>query len=109
MPRFIVERKIEGAAALTPEALRTIGRRSQQAASGMDVPYGGVDTYVDGDMVCCVHQAESAAALAARADAAGFPADRIVAVTAASPPAGVLSQLNEEFGIRAAAHCCPAA
>jgi hypothetical protein len=110
MPSFIVERRIEGAATLTRQALLEIGRRSKQAASGMDVPYSGVETYVDGDMVCCIHQAENADVLAARADAAGFPADRIVAVAATSCPAGgVLNQLNEEFGIRAGTHCSPAA
>ena len=110
MPRFIVERKIACAGELSREALLEIARKSKQVISGMDVPYNGVETYVEGDRVCCVHVAESADVIYRRAHEGGFPADLVTEAPPSNGPqtsTGVLSQLRDEFGIRTSA-CCPA-
>jgi hypothetical protein len=108
MPRFIVERTIVGACDLTRDALLEIGRRSKRALSGMDVPYSGVETYVDGDRICCIHSAENAEIIYQRAREAGFPADLVIEIEPSGNPgipSGVLSQLQEEFGVPAQVRC----
>jgi hypothetical protein len=107
MRRFIVERKIAGADSLGKEEIQEIARRSKQAISGMDVPYSGVESYVEGDTVCCIHAAESAEAIYRRAREAGFPADRVTALENGDPDSlpGVLSQLRDEFGLRCQTRC----
>jgi len=109
MPRFIVQRNIAGADKLDQLALSDIARRSRQVISGMDVPYIGVEAYVEGDMVCCVHLAESAEVIYRRAREGGFPADLVLEVGPAIKPrrsTGVLNELGDEFGLHGPA-CSP--
>lgn len=104
MPRFIVERKIADAGKLSSQTLLEIARRSKQVISGMDVPYSGVESYVEGDKVCCIHVAESAEVIYRRAQNGGFPADSVIEIVASAAPetlSGVLHQLRDEFGARA--------
>jgi hypothetical protein len=81
MQRFIIERNIEGAADLTGDQLCEISRTSNAAVDSLGVPYTWVTSYVAGDKISCVHEAEDAETIREHARRGGFPAD-VVSVVA---------------------------
>jgi hypothetical protein len=81
MQRFIIERNIEGAADLTGDQLCEISRTSNAAVDSLGVPYTWVTSYVAGDKIYCVHEAEDAETIREHARRGGFPAD-VVSVVA---------------------------
>lgn len=80
MQRFIIEREIDGAAGLTQEDLATIARTSNEAVASLGVPYHWVNSYVAGDKIYCVHEAEDAQVILEHARRGGFPADLVSVV-----------------------------
>jgi len=85
MPRFLIERNIQGAADLTTDQLCEIAKTSNVAADSLGVPYNWVTSYVAGDKIYCVHEAEDAETIREHARRGGFPAD-------------VVSVIANEFG-----------
>ena len=81
MKRFIIEREIPGASELTESQLADISRTSNAAAASLGVPYKWVNSYVAGDKVYCVHEADDEDAIREHARRGGFPAD-VVSVVA---------------------------
>ncbi|MFT3852628.1 MAG: DUF4242 domain-containing protein [Ilumatobacteraceae bacterium] len=77
MQRFIIEREIPGASELTPEALADIAKTSNAVVDGLGVPYTWVTSYVAGDKIYCVHEAESAEDVLEHARRGGFPANSV--------------------------------
>lgn len=80
MQRFIIEREIPGAQHLTTAELAEIARTSNEVVDGLGVPYHWVNSYVAGDKIYCVHEAETADAIMEHARRGGFPANLVVAV-----------------------------
>ena len=60
MKTFLIEREIPGASELTNEQLRGITTTSNDAVASLEKPYKWLHSYVAGDKVYCVHQADSA-------------------------------------------------
>lgn len=87
MPRFVIERNIPGAGKLTPEQLREISSASNAVVAGLGEPYTWHTSYVAGDKVYCIHEAESAEAVYRHAKAGGFPVDKVTMVDAVISPA----------------------
>ena len=87
MPRFVIERNVPGASKLTPQQLRDISAKSNAVVAGLDEPYVWLTSYVAGDKIYCVHEAESAEAVYRHAREGGFPADSVVEVAAVIGPA----------------------
>jgi hypothetical protein len=58
MKRFIIEREIPGASGLTVAELAEISKQSNIAAESLGVPYRWVNSYVAGDKLYCVHEAD---------------------------------------------------
>ncbi len=56
--RFMIEREIPGASELSQEELAEIAMTSNEAVSSLGVPYTWVTSYVAGDKVYCVHEAD---------------------------------------------------
>ena len=81
MKRFIIEREIPGASELTQAQLAEISRTSNAAVASLGVPYNWVNSYVAGDKVYCVHQAEDAEVIREHARKGGFPANLVVEVS----------------------------
>ena len=81
MPRFIIEREIDGAKDLTGEQLAEIARTSNDAVASLGVPYTWVNSYVAGDKIYCVHEAEDAETILEHARRGGFPANKVTVVT----------------------------
>ncbi len=80
MQRYIIEREIPGASELTPEALADIAKASNVVVEGLGQPYTWVTSYVAGDKIYCVHEAESAEVIMEHARRGGFPANTVAVV-----------------------------
>ena len=80
MPTFLIERNIPGAAQLTREQLRDIARTSNAVVDGLDTDYTWNFSYVAGDKIYCVHEAEDAETILEHARRGGFPANKVTAV-----------------------------
>ena len=86
MKRFMIEREIPGASELTQEQLAEISKTSNAAVASLGVPYTWVNSYVAGDKIYCIHQAESAEAIRRHAREGGFPANEVTEVAAIIGP-----------------------
>lgn len=86
MRKFLIERNIPGADKLTKEELREISAKSNQVVAGLGAPYNWVTSYVAGDKVYCVHEAESADVVYRHAREGGFPADLVTEVKSVIGP-----------------------
>jgi hypothetical protein len=80
MKTFLIEREIPGAAGLTHEQLRGITSTSNDAVASLDKPYKWLHSYVAGDKVYCVHQAESEAVIREHSTRGEFPANLVAEV-----------------------------
>lgn len=80
MKTFLIEREIPGASGLTHEELRGITSTSNDAVASLDKPYKWLHSYVAGDKVYCLHQAESADVILEHARTGGFPANLVTEV-----------------------------
>ncbi|RYH03768.1 MAG: DUF4242 domain-containing protein [Alphaproteobacteria bacterium] len=80
MKQFIIERNVPGASKLTEAELRAISAKSNETVAGLGEPYNWVTSYVAGDTIYCVHEAESADVIYRHAREGGFPADKVTEV-----------------------------
>ena len=85
MPRFLIEREIPNAKDLTQDQLAEIARTSNDAVDSLGVPYTWVTSYVAGDKIYCLHEADDVETILEHARRGGFPAD-------------VVSVVSNEFG-----------
>lgn len=86
MKRFIIEREIAGASELSADQLADIARTSNTAAESLGVPYTWVTSYVAGDKVFCVHEAEDEETIREHSRRGGFPANAVTEVAAEFGP-----------------------
>jgi Nickel responsive protein SCO4226-like len=97
MPRFIIERNIDGASTLSAAELQDIAIKSNEVVAGLGVPYTWITSYVAGDKIYCVHETANPDTVREHARCGGFPADSVVEIAAeigpqtASEPAGARS------------------
>jgi len=82
MPTYLIEREIPGASNLTHDELRGITATSNNAVAELERPYEWCHSYVAGDKIYCVHQAESAEVILEHARGGGFPANLVAEVSA---------------------------
>lgn len=87
MPRFLIERQIPGASELTEAQLAEIACTSNAAVDSLGVPYRWVTSYVAGDKIYCIHEADDEEAIREHARRGGFPADVVVPVANEFGPA----------------------
>ena len=80
MKQFIIEREIPGASELSETELAEISKTSNAAVESLGVPYNWVTSYVAGDKVYCVHEADNAEIILEHARRGGFPADLVSVV-----------------------------
>ena len=85
MQRFLIEREIDGASELTDEQLTEIATTSNAAVDSLGVPYTWITSYVAGDKIYGLHEADDAETILEHARRGGFPAD-------------VVSEVANEFG-----------
>jgi len=86
MPKFLVERNVPGAELLTADELCDIAAKSNSVVAGLGVPYVWHHSYVAGDKIYCVHEADSADTIRRHAKQGGFPADLVTEIKATIGP-----------------------
>ncbi|MDD1608397.1 MAG: DUF4242 domain-containing protein [Methylococcaceae bacterium] len=77
MPKYIIERDIPNAGALTAQDLQAISQKSCGVLSNMGTKIQWLESYVTDDKIYCVYIAPDEAAIKAHAEQGGFPANRI--------------------------------
>ena len=86
MPKYIIEREIPNAGALSPAELQEISRRSCGVLSELGPSIQWVQSYVTEDKITCVYVAPNAEIIREHAKRGGFPADRVLEVGAVIDP-----------------------
>ncbi len=86
MPKYLIEREIPNAAALTAAELRTIAERSCSVLRELGPTIQWVQSYVTEDRITCIYIAPNAELLREHARRGGFPADRVLEVAAIIDP-----------------------
>lgn len=77
MPKYIIERDIPGAGALTPQELQTISQKSCSILNKMGPQIQWLESYVTDNKVYCIYIAPDEATIRAHANQGEFPANRI--------------------------------
>jgi hypothetical protein len=77
MPKYIIERDIPNAGALTAQDLQGISQKSCSVLSNMGTKIQWLESYVTDDKVYCVYIAPDEATIKEHAEQGGFPANRI--------------------------------
>ena len=80
MPKYVIERELPGAGALTSEHIVDIASRSCAVLREIGPSVQWVHSYVTDDVIYCVYVAPDEAALLEHARRGGFPADSIARV-----------------------------
>ena len=80
MPVYMIERTVPGASRLTDEELLGITATSNAVVEGFPRPYAWCHSYVAGDKIYCVHEAESAEDAREHGRRGGFPVDLVAEV-----------------------------
>jgi hypothetical protein len=87
MPKFVIEREIPGAGALSPEQLQAISQKSCGVLRDMGPRVQWLQSYVTDDKVYCIYIAPDEDAVREHAQRGGFPANRISQVRSVIDPA----------------------
>ena len=77
MPKYLIQRDVPGAGTLTPEQLHQLAAKSNAALAQLDGRAQWVHSYVTGDHLFCVYNAEDEHAVREHAAIGGFPCDQI--------------------------------
>jgi hypothetical protein len=86
MPKYIIERDIPNAGALTTEQLQGISQKSCSVLRAMGPQIQWLQSYVTGDKIYCVYIAPDEASIKEHAEKGGFPANRISEVKTTIDP-----------------------
>ena len=80
MPKFLIERELEGAGKLSPQELQAVSQKSCGVLRELGPEIQWVESYVTDDKIYCVYIAPDADIIRRHAEQGGFPADRISAI-----------------------------
>jgi hypothetical protein len=80
MPKYIVEREIPGAGAMSAETLHGIAQHSCGVLKEMGPSIQWVESFVTADKIYCVYIAPSESAVREHAQKGGFPANSVCEV-----------------------------
>ena len=80
MKRYVIEREIPGASDLSQQELAAIASKSNDVVASLGVPYRWITSYVAGDKVYCIHEADDEEAIHEHARRGGFPANAVTVV-----------------------------
>ena len=86
MPKYVIERDIPGAGALSAEQLQGISQKSCGVLRNMGPQIQWLQSYVTGDKIYCVYIAPDEATVREHARQGGFPANRVSEVKAIIDP-----------------------
>lgn len=77
MPKYVIERNIPGAGALSAEQLKGISQTSCGVLRNLGPQIQWVQSYVTGDKIYCVYVAPNKEMVLEHAKQGGFPADAV--------------------------------
>jgi hypothetical protein len=80
MPKFVIEREIPGAGALTPEQLQAVSQTSCGVLRSMGPQIQWLQSFVTDDKIYCVYIAPDEATVREHASKGGFPANSVAQV-----------------------------
>lgn len=86
MPKYLIERNIPGAGALSPAELQAISEQSCGVLNRMGPQIQWIQSYVTGDKIYCVYRAPSEELVREHARLGGFPADHVSEITTVIDP-----------------------
>ena len=86
MPKFLIEREIPNAGALSPAELQTISQRSCGVLQQLGPTIQWVQSFVTEDKITCVYIAPNVEMIREHAARGRFPADRVLEVAAIIDP-----------------------
>jgi hypothetical protein len=95
MKRYVIEREIPGASELGEAQLAEIAAKSNDVVASLGVPYRWITSYVAGDKIYCVHEADDEDVVREHARRGGFPANAVTVVA---------NEFGPHTAERAAAH-----
>ena len=86
MPKFVIERSIPGAGAMSPADLHAASQRSCSVLRELGPSVQWLHSYVTADKLYCVYIAPNEALVREHAQRGGFPADRVERVATIIDP-----------------------
>lgn len=86
MPKFVIEREIPGVGEMTSDDLQAVSRKSCDVLQAMGPQVQWVQSYVTGDKIYCIYNAESEDQVREHARRGGFPANSVSRVMAVIDP-----------------------
>jgi hypothetical protein len=87
MPKYVIEREIPGAGALSSDQLHAIAQKSCGVLNGMGPQIQWIHSYVTDNKIYCIYQAPDEAMVRDHARQGGFPANSVARVHAVIDPA----------------------
>ena len=86
MPKYLIERDVPNAGALSSADLQAMSQRSCSVLEKLGPSVQWVHSYVSEDKITCVYIAPNAELIREHARLAGFPADRVLEIAAILDP-----------------------
>jgi len=80
MPKYVIEREIPGAGALSAEQLQAISQKSCGVLSNLGPSIQWVHSYVTDNKIYCIYNAPNEALVREHAAQGGFPANSVAQV-----------------------------
>ena len=77
MPKFVIERPLEGAGKMSPSDLRALAQKSCDVLRGMGPRVLWQQSYVTDNKIYCVYRAPNELMIREHAQRGGFPANKI--------------------------------
>ena len=86
MPKFVIEREIAGIGGASQPELQAISERSCGVLRDLGPTVQWVHSYVTGDKIYCIYNADSEDGIREHAQRGGFPADSVARVVTTIDP-----------------------
>ena len=80
MPKYVIERELEGAGQLPAETLQAISRKSCGVLQGLGPQIQWVQSYITDDKIYCIYIAPNKELVLEHAKQGGFPANSVAEV-----------------------------
>ena len=93
MPKYLIEREIPNAGALSAAELKAISQKSCSVLKDLGPSIQWVQSYVTEDKITCVYIAPNADIIREHAKRGGFPADRVLEIATIIDPS--TAEINE--------------
>ena len=77
MPKYVIEREIEGAGKISADGLKGISQKSCSVLEELGPNVQWLHSYVTDDKIYCIYIAPDVASIQKHADMGGFPANAI--------------------------------